>query len=1002
MSYLLDNELSEDRFGIHTNISKTLNDIITDEKLDLSDGSFTIGLFGKWGSGKSLILRHLFKNFLKKNEDVCYVYIDVWKYVNTSLYRSILFDIEKEIRNSSNLRVSTSFSDGYKYDGQSLTDILDRNITIEEDYDKKQKKWYRKVGDFLLKYWYLLLIFIVIVVLKNISWTEDITWLREILKSFYTIFIFMGGLKIFEDVFKEIGKGFQKETSVRVVSNPPTFSQDQFENIFKDIVNQCVREMDKNGSPSKMVIVFDNIDRCESKVSYQTLTGLRTFMEHKNCVYIIPCDDKEIMNHLYRGKKGLKLDFMDKVFQTYMRIPVLEEFDRDDFIEDLLKESIVPIEKKDFDIVKSILYRGYRGQTPRQIKRFINDYITYYRLSKNIDSKEEFLLKDLRVFTFFIVTKQVFTEAEGLFVQYPDFFRSYQDKAHPLYEELKKVLDRSSSNGSMTVESVERFRLFVNSFGERLNLKKVQEPMNFVFLKKEVRFDIYRLRDKLINQEAIEVTKETPRIVQIILKNFKSKEEKVYLEDSIDYLVVHILEEDKRNDTLLEEIFKIIWEYRNDVPSSYLVGNSELLHSKLDLLQSPKLRTSHIEILPHILSEKHNQKAQKIFDTLLPLLSKSDLNYVLRIKGEFDLESVGEIFPIPYLRKSSIKNLNEIIPMEYIEKVFNESNFNEDEVDISNLVPVFITDSDKMDLKSSKKLTQLLSPKIQQLNGQRRFSPHDKHVVYLLSKILSSDNYSKDFYNQLFLRINYYSGQSFQQEGKDYFLQGLRLLKDEGHQNNLSSWFSSSRYFVNENTFKQFLKSLSKDDIEYLLIRKTKDKFLGLIKQFKLTLPFLSKFDFFLLENYYSYLTSGNISMSFHIIERIDRLNDERLNQLREQLISDILSMDIEETKRYVSKITSFLNSPVRKMEFLVSVIESYLPDIYNNIDLISKNLERLEKLKGDMGSVDKSRLTRITKGWIKETKDIKNITKVKNRFSYVLHPRKPSRKIKKTAADKM
>ena len=83
----------KDSFGIHSKIAETIIDIVNNE--ELNDCSFNIGLFGSWGSGKSYIINNRVE---KLKENYAVFYIDVWKYVGHPLMRSILFDIDTQLK----------------------------------------------------------------------------------------------------------------------------------------------------------------------------------------------------------------------------------------------------------------------------------------------------------------------------------------------------------------------------------------------------------------------------------------------------------------------------------------------------------------------------------------------------------------------------------------------------------------------------------------------------------------------------------------------------------------------------------------------------------------------------------------------------------------------------------------------------------------------------------------------------------------------------------------
>lgn len=107
---------TKDSFGIHTKIAETITDIAKNETL--LNASFNLGLFGSWGSGKSYIVDKIISNL---KEDYITFYVDVWKYVGHPLMRSILFDIDSQLKE----KQLDVYKDGY----------IDKNKeTLEKNY----------------------------------------------------------------------------------------------------------------------------------------------------------------------------------------------------------------------------------------------------------------------------------------------------------------------------------------------------------------------------------------------------------------------------------------------------------------------------------------------------------------------------------------------------------------------------------------------------------------------------------------------------------------------------------------------------------------------------------------------------------------------------------------------------------------------------------------------------------------------------------------------------
>lgn len=101
-------EISQAKFG-HEGIADSVRNII----LNCPD-RFTIGLFGKWGTGKTTII-NILKDKLQ-NEKVAIVEFDVWKHEGDALRRTFLKEIVKQLKENEQIE-------------HELTDRLDKKIS---------------------------------------------------------------------------------------------------------------------------------------------------------------------------------------------------------------------------------------------------------------------------------------------------------------------------------------------------------------------------------------------------------------------------------------------------------------------------------------------------------------------------------------------------------------------------------------------------------------------------------------------------------------------------------------------------------------------------------------------------------------------------------------------------------------------------------------------------------------------------------------------------------
>ena len=98
MHFIEDKELNLNKTGNDLlngkSYSETLKKIIQNAP---NKGTFTIGLFGEWGSGKSSIIKTVKDDFNNEYKGTKFIIYDAWKYVNDSFRRMFLLSIQKDL-----------------------------------------------------------------------------------------------------------------------------------------------------------------------------------------------------------------------------------------------------------------------------------------------------------------------------------------------------------------------------------------------------------------------------------------------------------------------------------------------------------------------------------------------------------------------------------------------------------------------------------------------------------------------------------------------------------------------------------------------------------------------------------------------------------------------------------------------------------------------------------------------------------------------------------------
>lgn len=353
-------------------------------------GTFTIGLFGEWGSGKSSIIKTV-KDEISKNHkefgSMKFVIYDAWKYVQDSFRRMFLLNLQKELK-------------------QEKTDLMEKfycNKTVEQTIKLK----------FSFQKFYLIFVMlfvasvVAIIALPSVSNDNNKIWT---LSAFIGFIISLLGLLV-----NVVCRCFNE---LKTSTNAPLmFAPEQFEDCFKDILSNALKKntftairnwvkgnTDKN---DKIIIVIDNIDRCSSDRAYELLTDIKNFMgNYDNLVFIIPIDDTALKKHLIKNNNSNRdaEEFLRKFFNVELRIKPLENVELYDFADNLNKKYKLNFRP---DTI-SIIANDY-ATNPRRIIQLCNNLTSEINvLSKSCD--KEFIEKNESVICKALIIKEEWPE----------------------------------------------------------------------------------------------------------------------------------------------------------------------------------------------------------------------------------------------------------------------------------------------------------------------------------------------------------------------------------------------------------------------------------------------------------------------------------------------------------------------------------------------------------------------------------------------------------------
>lgn len=353
---------------------------------------FTIGLFGRWGSGKSSIAESL-QNAVRVKE-IPVVLFDVWKHEGDALRRTFLKEIYKQLRAYGDKFFDMHFNLSPRIEG----DVQKR---LEDDFS------WKRIGHIVLNYIILPLLVCVLFYFRlREIWPSAADIVRSWGNEVVTLAVLLAILQFVYSYFKDLAIA----SDVLITQNRLTDPHD-FEEEFNRILNATQYE--------RIAIVFDNLDRVSGESALAIISTIKTFLEpvdvnnkRKKVIFILPCDVNAIKTHIsavmqsqvaasfHSGKPIVQTnqhsqneaydyadEFLRKFFNTIIWIPEFYEVELERYASEKLKETKI----KEFDNPDlAWLIIQVFSQNPRQIIQFINVLISNYLVMREISQDNGF------------------------------------------------------------------------------------------------------------------------------------------------------------------------------------------------------------------------------------------------------------------------------------------------------------------------------------------------------------------------------------------------------------------------------------------------------------------------------------------------------------------------------------------------------------------------------------------------------------------------------------
>ncbi len=348
--------------------------------------SIVIGLYGKWGVGKSSVV-NLMLDYLEKKKE----YID--KQVLTISFNPWNFSEQNQL-------ITTFFNE-----------LANKLQYIDKSKQAKSiAKKLKLYGSFLsatavisdlLRYIFPTVFFVLALLIFGSSYFQNIRIIAYIISSLLAVFGLISAVS--KKVLFSISDFFLEKSK---------FSEKTLEDLKNDL-NDAILKQNK-----RLIIVIDDIDRLNQKEIKQMLQLVKINADFPNTVYLLPFERKIIEKNLEEQKGLSGKEYLEKIVQVDFDIPAIQKAKLYKHLFAQLDAIIkhVPENRWDERHWGNLFHSGFKEffHSLRDVKRYINSLHFNFLLIKKEDVFE------LNPIDFIGI------EAIRIFV--PDFYHSLKEK----------------------------------------------------------------------------------------------------------------------------------------------------------------------------------------------------------------------------------------------------------------------------------------------------------------------------------------------------------------------------------------------------------------------------------------------------------------------------------------------------------------------------------------------------------------------------------------------
>lgn len=168
-------------------------------------------------------------------------------------------------------------------------------------------------------------------------------------------------------------------------------------NAFKELINVALLGLKKEGKyrSDRIVFCIDNLDRCSPENAIHLLESIRNFLSVPGCIWVLAVDSDVIASYVFKKYDDAAVDgysYLDKIVPEQYHLSLSPTMDREGIVkllnsvEGFSNESRVSIEVEKIPQIPKVL-------VPRRLIKSVSKFYEYYKDPLEVSPSRDMLLK---------------------------------------------------------------------------------------------------------------------------------------------------------------------------------------------------------------------------------------------------------------------------------------------------------------------------------------------------------------------------------------------------------------------------------------------------------------------------------------------------------------------------------------------------------------------------------------------------------------------------------